>query len=45
MENALAIRAVAADNGENNLLLVVPCHRVIASSGELVGFSDGLWQK
>jgi methylated-DNA-[protein]-cysteine S-methyltransferase len=45
MENALAIRAIAADNGKKNLLLVEPCHRVIASSGELIGFSDGLWQK
>jgi methylated-DNA-[protein]-cysteine S-methyltransferase len=45
MENPLAIRAIAAANGKNNLLLVVPCHRVIGSSGKLVGYSAGLWRK
>lgn len=45
MENPLAIRAIAAANGKNKLLIVVPCHRVIGSSGKLVGFSAGLWRK
>jgi methylated-DNA-[protein]-cysteine S-methyltransferase len=45
MQNPLAIRAIAAANGKNNLLLVVPCHRVIGSNGKLVGFSAGLWRK
>jgi len=45
LKNPLAIRAIAAANGKNKLLLVVPCHRVIGSSGTLVGFSAGLWRK
>ena len=45
MENPLAIRAIASANGRNNLMIAVPCHRVIGSNGELVGFSAGLWRK
>lgn len=41
----LAIRAIAAANGKNNLAIVVPCHRVIGSSGKLVGYAGGLWRK
>ncbi|WP_423148088.1 methylated-DNA--[protein]-cysteine S-methyltransferase [Rubrolithibacter danxiaensis] len=45
MNNPLAIRAIAAANGKNNLMIVVPCHRVIGSSGDLVGYAGGLWRK
>jgi methylated-DNA-[protein]-cysteine S-methyltransferase len=45
MKNPLAIRAIASANGKNNLLIVIPCHRVIGSNGELIGFSAGLWRK
>jgi methylated-DNA-[protein]-cysteine S-methyltransferase len=45
MANPLAIRAIAAANEKNKLLLVIPCHRVIGSGGKLVGFSAGLWRK
>lgn len=45
MGNPLAIRAIASANGKNNLMIVVPCHRVIGSSGELVGYAGGLWRK
>lgn len=45
MNNPLAIRAIAAANGKNNLMVVVPCHRVIGSNGDLVGFGGGLWRK
>jgi len=41
----LAIRAIAAANGKNNLAIVVPCHRVIGSDGKLVGYAGGLWRK
>jgi len=37
-----ATRAVGAANGANPLPLVVPCHRVIASSGHLQGYGGGL---
>ena len=37
-----AVRAVGAANGANPLPIVVPCHRVIGSSGKLVGYGGGL---
>ncbi|MEL6484142.1 MAG: methylated-DNA--[protein]-cysteine S-methyltransferase [Bacteroidota bacterium] len=40
-----AIRAVAAANGKNPLWIVVPCHRVIGSNGDLVGYAGGLSRK
>lgn len=45
MNNPLAIRAIASANGRNNLMIVVPCHRVIGSDGRLVGYAGGLWRK
>ena len=35
-------RAVGAANGSNPLPIVVPCHRVIGSTGKLTGFGGGL---
>jgi len=40
-----AIRAAAAANGRNNVVIVVPCHRVIGSKKDLVGYGGGLWRK
>lgn len=37
-----AIRAAAAANGANPLPVVIPCHRVIGSDGNLVGYGGGL---
>lgn len=37
-----AVRAVGAANGANPVAIVVPCHRVIGSSGKLVGYGGGL---
>lgn len=45
MNKPLAIRAIASANGKNKLMIAVPCHRVIGSNGDLVGFSGGLWRK
>jgi methylated-DNA-[protein]-cysteine S-methyltransferase len=35
-------RAVGAANGKNPLSIVVPCHRVVGSTGHLTGFAGGL---
>jgi methylated-DNA-[protein]-cysteine S-methyltransferase len=43
--NPLAVRAVGAANGRNPISIVVPCHRVIGSSGNLTGFAGGLDKK
>lgn len=45
LKNPLAIRAIAAANGKNNIAIVVPCHRVIGSDGKLVGYAGELWRK
>jgi methylated-DNA-[protein]-cysteine S-methyltransferase len=37
-----AVRAVGAANGSNPVAIVVPCHRVIGSSGRLTGYGGGL---
>ncbi len=37
-----ASRAVGAANGRNPIPIVVPCHRVIGSTGRLTGFAGGL---
>lgn len=43
--NVKAIRAVGTCNGRNNICIVVPCHRVIGSNGDLVGYGGELWRK
>ncbi|PCC72927.1 methylated-DNA-[protein]-cysteine S-methyltransferase [Nannocystis exedens] len=40
-----AVRAVGAANGRNPLSIVLPCHRVVASSGALTGYAGGLAAK
>lgn len=39
------IRAAAASNGKNQICIIVPCHRVIGSNQQLVGYAGGLWRK
>lgn len=38
-------RAVARANACNQLVIVVPCHRIITRSGKLGGYNAGLWRK
>ena len=38
-------RAVGRANGANCVSIVVPCHRVIESTGKLRGYGGGLWRK
>jgi len=40
--HAQAFRAVGMSNNRNPIAIVVPCHRVIASSGSLCGYGGGL---
>ncbi|WP_372946529.1 methylated-DNA--[protein]-cysteine S-methyltransferase [Muriicola sp.] len=40
-----AIRAVAAANGKNPIWIVIPCHRVVGSKGEMVGYAGGIHRK
>ncbi|SHN14872.1 methylated-DNA-[protein]-cysteine S-methyltransferase [Cyclobacterium lianum] len=45
LSKATAVRAVGAAIGTNPLLVIIPCHRIIASTGELTGYAGGLWRK
>ena len=38
-------RAVGAANGQNPLSIIVPCHRVVGSTGKLTGYAGGLQRK
>lgn len=40
-----AVRAVANANGKNNISILIPCHRIINSSGKLGGYAGGLERK
>jgi len=40
--NPRACRAVGGANGKNPIPIVIPCHRVIGSQGQLVGYGEGL---
>jgi methylated-DNA-[protein]-cysteine S-methyltransferase len=41
----LAVRAVGTAIGRNPLSVIVPCHRVLGSNGQLGGYSGGLDRK
>ncbi|MBY0245183.1 MAG: methylated-DNA--[protein]-cysteine S-methyltransferase [Sphingobacteriaceae bacterium] len=45
VHNPLAIRAMAAANGKNKVAIAIPCHRVIGSNGNLVGYAGEIWRK
>ena len=40
-----AVRAVGAAVGRNPISLIVPCHRIVGSQGQLTGYAGGLWRK
>lgn len=40
-----ATRAVGAAVGCNPVSIIVPCHRVLGSTGQLTGYAGGLWRK
>lgn len=42
---AAAVRAVARAVGDNRIAILVPCHRVVGSDGNLTGYGGGLWRK
>lgn len=40
--NPRAVRAVGMANSKNPIPIFIPCHRIIGSSGKLVGYRGGL---
>lgn len=45
MDRHGAQRAVGRANGDNRIAIIVPCHRVVRSNGDLCGYGGGLWRK
>ena len=43
--NPKAVRAVGRANGDNRLLIIIPCHRVVRADGSLGGYGGELWRK
>jgi len=39
------IRAAASANGKNPIPIIIPCHRVIGSNGEMTGYAGGIQLK
>ncbi len=39
------IRAAGTANGKNPIAIIIPCHRVIGSNGDLIGYGGGLDKK
>ena len=40
-----AIRAAASACGKNPIVILIPCHRVVASGGGMGGYSGGIKKK
>ena len=45
INNEKAIRAVGTANGANAISIIVPCHRIIGSDGNLTGYAGGISAK
>lgn len=43
--NPKAVRAVGSANHNNNISIIIPCHRVIGTSGSLTGYGGEIWRK
>ncbi len=42
IDNKKAVRAVANANAANAIGIIIPCHRIIGTNGELTGYAGGL---
>jgi methylated-DNA-[protein]-cysteine S-methyltransferase len=40
-----SIRAAARANGQNPIAIIIPCHRVIGTHGEMTGYAGGIQRK
>jgi len=45
MSNLKGIRALAKANGDNPILILIPCHRIIGKDGNLKGYAGGIERK
>lgn len=42
LDNAKAVRAVGTANGKNPIVVIIPCHRVVKSTGAIGGYAGGV---
>jgi AraC family transcriptional regulator, regulatory protein of adaptative response / methylated-DNA-[protein]-cysteine methyltransferase len=42
---AQTARATGRANGANPIAILIPCHRVLGTHGQLTGYGGGLWRK
>lgn len=45
LNNLKGIRAIAKANGDNPILILIPCHRIIGKDGGLTGYAGGIDRK
>lgn len=45
LDDPNAVRAVGNANGQNPIAIVIPCHRVVGTSGDLAGYAGGIDRK
>lgn len=45
LKSPKASRAVGGANGKNPIPIIIPCHRVVGSTGKLTGYSGGMKMK
>lgn len=43
--NPQAVRAVGGANNKNRVAIIIPCHRIVGSKGQLTGYAGGLERK
>ncbi|MEI7975273.1 MAG: methylated-DNA--[protein]-cysteine S-methyltransferase [Betaproteobacteria bacterium] len=41
----MAVRAVGTAVGRNPISILIPCHRVMGSQGQITGYAGGVWRK
>jgi methylated-DNA-[protein]-cysteine S-methyltransferase len=41
----MAVRAVGSAVGRNPISILIPCHRVMSSQGQITGYAGGIWRK
>lgn len=45
IKNRTLSRAIGNASGKNNILIIIPCHRLVGSNGSLTGYSGGIENK
>ena len=41
----MAVRAAGTAVGRNPISILIPCHRVMGSQGQITGYAGGIWRK